>query len=591
MKTERIKNNGIKKFSLISLIVFAVLSISIVSLMNYKMTFRVIEETITADFVALVENFNTTLDTDLLLELKYLESQNLSEVQEKIDASYDTPRPTVDNLMYFYTFKLDENNTPRTLIDFSKKDEDYLEFGDVIEGIDYEDIEPILKGEAKYIASGIIEDETIDFPYMSIYHGIYDENKLIGFSGFDFDIHYAEDIASELFNTVLFKYYIVIVMLFVIFSFATYRIIKLMLKRLNNVDESLSKFSEGDLSGANVLVQKELDRHKNAKDEITDFILSYRDFSEKMKDFFNKTNGTMDEFNEEFQKTIQELNACVEGLVNSSQNLSIIVENNNVSKEGLKEGVYSLEEVTTGITKLNESTMAILEKTENSYSETLSAEGHMRTLKSELDKLNVKVEENTEKVGKITEEYQLIEQLLNGIKEIADQTNLLSLNASIEAARAGEHGRGFSVVAAEVKKLAQQSKDLSGKINVELNILKDLNDELIQNSGDSLDASKQTKKSLEYVLISAAQLQQNTLNTKEDISEISAVSEEITASSEELLSSIINIANQIEIDQTSIENVTKDAEKEVNKIRNVSNDILKLKESAEQLQKEVSKYQ
>lgn len=65
----------------------------------------------------------------------------------------------------------------------------------------------------------------------------------------------------------------------------------------------------------------------------------------------------------------------------------------------------------------------------------------------------------------VQQEVQTIEQFAKLIGDIADQTNLLSLNASIEAARAGEHGKGFAVVAAEVKKLAEQSKNALEQIN------------------------------------------------------------------------------------------------------------------------------
>lgn len=68
------------------------------------------------------------------------------------------------------------------------------------------------------------------------------------------------------------------------------------------------------------------------------------------------------------------------------------------------------------------------------------------------------------KIDDISAKTEVIFELLGGIKSLADQTNLLALNASIEAARAGEAGRGFSVVASEVRTLAQRSKDFNEQI-------------------------------------------------------------------------------------------------------------------------------
>ncbi|WML49918.1 methyl-accepting chemotaxis protein [Neobacillus sp. PS3-34] len=317
-------------------------------------------------------------------------------------------------------------------------------------------------------------------------------------------------------------------------------------KMIAGFQSVLKKTSEGDLV---------TEMNVPSNDEMGDLAKSYNDMLGNIRRLIQKVDDNVKSVNQATSglKVIANENSAAISEV--SRSIEEIAAGAGNQSEEIERGSNAVHELSSEIEELIKQSASIELVVGDAASQIKMGNEQVDNLEESYRKLEAAFDQVTGMISQLDDKSKSISKVSYAISQIAEQTNLLSLNASIEAARAGEHGKGFSVVANEVRNLAEESKKAANDIQVIINsVLKDTK-ELVNVMAETNQISFEQKGAVttvstsinqmtaslnkmmqsveeETASISMIQVQKETVVRM--IEEVSAVSQQTTASSEEI---------------------------------------------------------
>ena len=438
--------------------------------------------------------------------------------------------------------------------------------GDVI-------VEKVLNGGEEYFSEAVSIEGTLNYGYFMPVYQNGSDTDIVGMVFVGTNKQDKDAVVMRLLGSIV----AAVVAIMLVCLIVSTKLASTISKNIRTSIKTVEKIAAGDL---NVQVNKKLLKSKDEIGDLSRVTITLRDAMQRTTLEINQnvqklleassllgtaadnTNGTMN-------KVRTAVNRIVENSTEQAENSKSTSEHMRLMGDNITETSAEVEALNSNAAFMHESSEKAAETLEN-----------LQRINGEVEQIIGEVQEQTNRTN---DSVQQIYKATAFIASIAEETDLLSLNASIEAARAGEKGKGFAVVAEQIKKLSEQSNQSSNEIEETAMMLSEDSQkaveimqkmqEIIMSQSESM---KDTQKVVEEVVAQIA-------NSMQSIQQIKETTEHLANVRNEVLQAVETLSNIAQDSVSGTKKTYEDTEEVVDTFKQVYMSAEQLREIADQL--------
>ncbi|WP_146553040.1 methyl-accepting chemotaxis protein [Rummeliibacillus sp. SL167] len=569
-----------KSFVFRNISISVVISIFIavaISLSSYFVFSSILKDDITKEAKKISTTWAKELDVDMIQ--KAMKEDSDSEDQQKLMGFFDNISKTNNKVAQAYVFSsdiVDGNKTP--LVSAPTGLIKALKESDVNIGDPYPQPDVIVSAikkmkQEKAMVSTKIYNDSIGTWITELYP-LKDENgKIFAYFGVDVNASLFHESQVKLLQMTLFVFLPVLILIIILQVLHT----KKSFRPLEELVRGLNEVGNGNFD-INLKVEKD--------DEFGQIVKLFNKVIHNIEQLISKVKETSAHINNATSVLHQGAQQTEEDSIQITRDIENMNQGMNTQKESISHTVIAIDGVASSIQIIAGNSSDVSSSSIEMNEITKEGSKSINNLAEQMETINTSFKKTSNAIVQLKDRSQSIQDFLTIISSIADQTNLLALNAAIEAARAGEAGKGFSVVAEEVKKLAEESRgstEMIAKIIEEIQTDTDTAAKLIELGNKDIVQGVSIVQDTGKIF---DKIQTYTNEVAKDISEVSASAQEISANAEEITATSQELENISFTNKTisdSISEKMQAQEENVNNMFNASNKLFELSGELEKL--------